>query len=226
MLKNLYKTWEILAPDEIRNQNNTEYVLLKTKDWEIYTELESFYLEFQDEAISQDLLLGYIQRCIEARQWSWMIVSEHDGCTVEFDATVLVGEDEYLVKAKTIAQDTLLTAYLTALAAQRPITKGQWQHFKGGEMDVLGAANNGICGEDHLMVGVFTCEEKQSHWLELQRRPDGTLYYLSRAGVSGSRVFYSHNGKNWSRPVDSFLGLVGAEHPESEGLLRFVEVGH
>lgn len=220
MLKNLLKTWSILAQDEILLEEGGRYTLLKTKDWENYYDIESIYIELEEESSFQDTLQGYIQRCIDARkEWDFMIAS--NGVLKEYkvyDAVVWVNSDKVLKTSYATAHEALLTAYLTALSAQRTIVPRRWQHFKGGEIEVIGVGS----WLDDCVAPFYNFALEEDPLIEVAFAYDG--YYASED--YGDLVFYSHDGKNWARRVDSFLGLVGPEHPGSEGLLSFVEVGN
>jgi hypothetical protein len=125
----------------------------------------------------------------------------------------------------------LLTAYIKALAAQRPLPPGGWQHFKGGTAELVGFgrwdAHSSLTTEDYLSTEkiLFRLEENIEHEVRLNRYQNGALDYTSISSIGGwgDRVFYICKGKGWARKPDNFLGLVGSEHPEHEGLLRFIQ---
>jgi hypothetical protein len=140
------------------------------------------------------------------------------------DATIYIAKKQYTVQGDSIVE-SLLTAYLMALAAQRPITTGQWRHFKGDAVGVRAVESLtshplfDFFDRDHYM------EESPEVRVTLRLAIDDaqTLGYHASEDY-GDLVFYRHDGKNWARKTEDFLGLVDAKHPEHEGLLRFVEV--
>jgi hypothetical protein len=131
--------------------------------------------------------------------------------------------DRHLEKAT-----ALVLAYLRMLADQRSIAPGtQWQHFKGDAMTVVAEARKAYPGGGSRSLGVYTIEEDPTQNVELFTRPDGTFVYFSGNTIPQSnRVFYTHNGEPWTRTRSNFLSLVGSEHPQGYGLLRFADVGN
>lgn len=216
MLKNLLKTWEILAPDEVRCD---EWGGVWMRDR--YS--ASFCIELSNDGFllpyEEFLLQGYIQQCIEARKWEYEIYGNSINRAFKNFCVVSTGHYSAGQTNKGVLRN-LLAVYLTVLAAQRPITPGKWQHFKGGIMEVVGEASP--VDSISKSVGVYQLEEV----------PEQTVY-LSNDGFFSTaywdymnRVFYRHDSMNWARKTEDFLGLVGPEHPEHEGLLRFVEAGN
>lgn len=216
--QNLFDTWGLLAPDELAVKENGQYDLRKTEEWDIYPETLEIYSSFFDEAETLDMLQGYIQRCIEARK-GVLSTKLGDG---QVDILLYIPPSHDSVGTHgTKIYETLLTAYLTALAAQRSPNPGAWQHFKGDTVEVVGCAK--WAGFSHIpAVGCFyNLEESPS--LLIAHGIEG-VYYATED--YGDRVFYEHASKQWTRKTEDFLGLVGSEHPENEGKLRFVEVPH
>jgi hypothetical protein len=134
MLDNWLKIWSKLAPDELKIKEPGEYVLLKTANWDIYPETVLIYNSFFEEAYTVDTLQGYIQRCIEARGWGW-----NTGNYCGFNP-ICSGSEIWVSAEKKITIEgqcrippfrSLLAAYLTAIASQRPITQGPWKHADG-----------------------------------------------------------------------------------------------
>jgi hypothetical protein len=168
---------------------------------------------------------GYIsvnlQDFMDKRGWSWTLA--HDlGCG--FTATVENGPETYpyptLIEA-------LLSAYLTALAARRPVNQGtHWRHYKGGLMEVAETAK--WAGPDLVRKdlerfpasyrGEFLLEEQVfvTAPLIMSTIKPGAYAYIANRDY-GERVFYRHDDSNWARPIGDFLGLT------QDGLLRFVE---
>lgn len=229
MLENLLKTWQIIAPDEITMPSPGVYDLGKTVDWDIYADCETLCIEFKDDSRFQDTLQGYIQRCLKARGWAYKVGFDNNSS----DFYAFVHAIPYSITADSIHQ-SLLTAYLTALAAQRTITHGKWQHFKGDVVDVVNYGpweGLGITGGVllHAEATSFDLEESPDVKVFLHEYDDGSCDYSPFVEGQferdyGDRVFYFHDGNRWARKTEDFLGLVGPEHPDSEGLLRFVEV--
>jgi hypothetical protein len=236
-LKNLLSSWEKLAPDELKIKDGEEYVLAKTYDWDFYPEIVSIYNSFLEEPYSKDMLQGYIQRCIEDRGWFWTCGQQGD-FDGSYYAEIWIDGAKQEAKIMATPYEALMAAYLTAIAEQRPIEPGQWQHFKGGFVEVLGEAHwdigqySGKLGEQYLpfaeadLLSCYQMEEEPSKILDLYRNENEFFYISKYASDHANRVFYSHNGKGWARKTDIFLGIVGAEHSKSEGLLRFVEVAN
>jgi hypothetical protein len=223
MLKNLYKTWGQLAPDEATFWNNEKAVTLQKNQPPCHT-----WVTTKPWVDGQDALEGYIKRCIISRGW-WFELKHSDGYFSADIRTKFEGH-EFVCGGK--GEDfccLLLTAYLTALAAQRPLSPGGWQHFKGGTVDLVGFgrwdAQSGLTTEDYLSTEkiLFRLEESLEHEVRLNRYKSGALDYTSTSSIGGwgDRVFYICRESGWARKSDSFLGLVGPEHPEKEGLLRF-----
>jgi hypothetical protein len=219
MIKNLLKTWQILAPNEVKYVNDTLYLLNSIEEG--IACIGQGLLPHE-----QDALQGYIQRGIQDRGWWWKCSKQ-----VMYSATIFLIEEEDMVKhgAESSLVETLLTAYLTALAAQRPITQGQWQHFKGDVVKVKSTAT----WTTHKIHSDFlgnsaAIEELPDEKIQVHLSIDDADYqrWGYRASKDyGERVIYiERNGKRWARKTEDFLGLVDAKHPEHEGLLRFMEV--
>jgi hypothetical protein len=212
MLKNLFKTWEILAPNEI--QIVDEYSILLLKISGKYRELKS--TEFLSTC-EQDKLQGYIRRCILTR--NGVIEGKEQTGLLEQKVCIPSQSPESYV---TRGENALLVAYLTSLASIRTVTVGSWECFNGGDAEVVGVANPVDAVLDDKAIGIY----------QLTDAPEQTAYLLNNKTFAifsfywdyKDRVFYSHNGNNWAMPVDQFLGLVGSESPDHEGLLRFTEV--
>jgi hypothetical protein len=232
MLKNLLKTWENLTPSEELSFSDEEALLgdnlRGTNTW-------------------CSVLQGYIQRCIHARGWYFSLQQSHDYCKAEVRTKVEDQSYQY-GKYTDACHEILLTAYLIALAAQREIIpSSNWEHFKGGRVEVKRAAFSIIKNhlktikkelkdrelEDVVSHGRFCLEEEQSKSARLFNSQNNWFYFLEedtpvtlRYQPMGfdDRVFYHHENVKYARLKSSFLGLVGPEHPEQEGLLRFTEV--
>jgi hypothetical protein len=210
MLKNLLKTWWILAPDEVAFGEDHKHLFLRKNTEEhglcaIGVGLRLCY--------EQDALQGYIQRCIEARGWSYKL-----GFDINAGFYAFVDCEESGGKTQL---EALLRVYMKALAAQRPVKTGQWQHFKGSVMEVKAVASPTDSGipVNHCM-GIYTLEDAPEQTVILGDQGHFSTSYWDYK----NRVFYSHGGRGWARTTEDFLGLVDAKHPEHEGLLRFVEV--
>jgi hypothetical protein len=214
MLKNLRKTWENLAPDEELPFSDEEALLgdnlRGTNMW-------------------CSVFQGYIQQCIHDRGWYWNIEQlqaySKAGVWAETD-----GDPYYCIKETDAYREVLLTAYLKTLTAKREIpSNSTWQHFKGGSVKVLcSAQENSVASideyKDAVFHGQFCVEEYPTQKVSLLKNQDRWFYVSEHLIISGDRVFYIHDDVGYARLTRSFLGLVGPEHPEQEGLLRFVEV--
>jgi len=221
-LKNLLKTWEILAPDEVRCEARRGLFWLKDR----YS--ASMHIEPMSDGGSlpfeKFILQGYIQQCIEDRGWDFSISTELNWQLK--DATIYIAEKQYTVQGDSIFE-SLLAAYLSALGAQRPINAGQWRHFKGDVVNVRAVASwtthplFDFCDSDHSIEE--SPEEKITLHLAIDDIKSQTWGYHAFKDY-GDRVFYRHDDKNWARKIENFLGLVDAKNPDHEGLLRFVEV--
>jgi hypothetical protein len=228
MLKNLLKTWEKLAPDEVDIERG--YFRLRRMNPVYCFYWESFLTE-----MSASFLQCYIQRCIQDRGWVSSLRIFPDGHATGRVWVDDEDETDY-TKSLKVPVNALLTAYLTALAAQRPITTEYWQHFKP-ETPVCeftciahwgGIESDPYPSMSHL--GYFTLEENPSMKVRLAEVitsvKTGYCIYIADQDY-GDRVFYHYGGDQfWARLVENFLGLVDAKHPEHEGLLRFVEVAN
>jgi hypothetical protein len=227
-LKNLLKTWSILAPQELSKRGNDEYILEKTKKISIYPECISLYDSFLSEAYSLDMLQGYLQRCIEARnEWDWTLVSGQNYSPKVYDATVWVNGSEFIIEDNNSPVIALMLAYLTAIAAQRPLKCGIWQHFRGGTYFVKATATwSGQKINYQSFAGSYFLEEDTSVMLQLILDPkDETKWIYNANNDYGDRVFYSDKSGLWARKTEIFLSLV-KPNQEHEGVLRFVEVGN
>jgi hypothetical protein len=125
MSENLLKTWEILAPDECST-----------------TEINELTYNFGNEFIYSPSvtdshciwrLHGYIQQCIYAR--NGVIAAKSDNSQSDVSVYLPPLHDSINHRDQRL-EHALLTAYLTALAVQRPITPGLWRHFKGELIEV------------------------------------------------------------------------------------------
>jgi hypothetical protein len=167
--------------------------------------------------------------CLNKRGWSWSLSCDSG---VRFTATVEDGlQRVFETWPYPTALEALLTAYLTALAARRPIKQGtHWRHYKGGLMEVVGAAH--WCGsaateedieplpKDMLYRGAFILEESLSGTTHLIQYVEAKYFSYIANRDYGERVCYHHDFQNWARPIGDFLGLT------QDGLLRFVEESH
>jgi hypothetical protein len=227
-LKNLLKTWSILAPQELLIERNYQYNLEKTKDWDIYSKFLSFHESLLNEACALDVLQGYLKRCIEARnEWDWMLVSGQNYSPKVYDATVWVDGSEFIIEDNNSPVIALMLAYLTAIAAQRPLKCGTWKHFKGGTYFVKATAKwSGQRIDSQSFASSYLVEEEPSIKLQLILDPkDETKWIYNASKDYGDRVFYSDKSVLWARKTEIFLSLVKPNH-EYEGVLRFVEVGN
>jgi hypothetical protein len=233
-LKNLLKTWSILVPQELSIKGNNEYILERTKDWDIYPEYISLYDSFLNEAYSLDTLQGYLQRCIRSRKWGLNIrESEDDELNWFVDVTINIYDKNkenptfHICFGNGEIAEALLTVYLMALAAQRPLKCGTWKHFKGGTYFVKATAKwSGQRIDSQSFASSYLVEEEPSIKLQLILDPkDETKWIYNASKDYGDRVFYSDKSGLWARKTEIFLSLVKPNH-EYEGVLRFVEVDH
>jgi hypothetical protein len=210
MFKNLYKTWGQLAPDEATFWDNEEAVTLKKNQPPCHT-----WVTTKPSLDEQDALGGYIKRCIISRGW-WFELKHSNGY-FSADIRTKFEDHEFMCGSRGIDfYYLLLTAYLTALAAQRPVTTGVWQHFKGDEVEVIGKVGLGSILYPAWRMYLsdsddFSLESDPSEKLRLFVHPVEPLRYCNvfHEMYYGDLVFYSHEGQGWARNPDSFLGLVG-----------------
>jgi hypothetical protein len=182
----------------------------------------------------QDRLLPYLLRCIGSKGWEahlgfqgnythcFIVINEKIGCS----KSSVQGHSPDLCRAEAVLQ-----AYVKALVSQRTVTGGAWEHFKGDRVEVVCCAywDSGAYLDDYegvLFIGSYVLEDEPSKSVKLYKNPlAGNWFYISESAImKGDRVFYSHSGKSWARLKSSFLGVVGPEHPEHEGRLRFAGV--
>jgi hypothetical protein len=226
MLRNLYKTWSQLTSDEVILD---QWGVLWMKDrYSASMRVEPM----EDGSLSpyeKFILQGYIQQCIESRGWEYEIFGNSIKRAFKNFCVVSYGDYSARTSDKGVLLN-LLTAYLTALAAQRPVTIGVWQHFKGDEVEVVGVYPFGTrdCDDnDYTEEGLFTFEDDPTLSFQLLCWGDGHMEFQHTAlslGFLPDRVAYWHDGKGFLRTPENFLSLVGSEYPEQEGLLRFVHV--
>jgi hypothetical protein len=224
MLKNLLETWSILSPKEIScDLTGGKYKLngLQAGQWKWRLISKDF------EHLDDSILQGYVQNCIKDRDWYFALQQVSDYSKAEVRQKV---GDYKLYQCGRESTDTsyvLLTAYLSAVAAQRSIgLVEEWSHFKGGLMEVEGLASYTEKLPDiRLYCGKFKLEENPDIFVNLYRFGENFAYASEVEIDHSDRVFYRHGSSQWARKVDNFLGLVGAEHPEHEGKLRFIKVG-
>ena len=225
--KNLLKTWNLLAPEEIWPWNDDDEFL--------YTSPIAFYKADGDCEVKRWELQGYLQQCIEAREWGLKLSIPDKTRIGEFDAEIQIGTSYFYAQSPTNLCEALLTAYITAIASQRSITSGKWRHFKGGKYQVVNVAHwkpfESNSDFDALMTPyIFESTLSMGICLDLHFWLCGSMkeppnYYTSSDNLNyGAIVFYKGIPKKWARKPEDFLGLVGSEHPEQAGLLRFVEV--
>jgi len=225
MLKNLLKTWAALAPDEV-----TDDSLLY--DFFVFGEDTEFQLTYSIAGLDKyfygrSCLQGYLQRCIQARGWVSNLRIFPDGHGM---ARVWIDDEDEtdFNQSSRLPLEALLTAYLTALAAQRPVKTGQWQHFKGGAVEVKSTATWTTTKFLTFLGDNAFIEESPDETVQVHLSINDIDYqrWGYRANKDyGERVIYrEQDGNRWARTTESFLGLVDAKHPEHEGLLRFVEV--
>jgi hypothetical protein len=221
MLKNLLKTWWILAPDEVQI-SQTNIASFHNKLAIDLDQLDAFAYEIS-------CIQPHLQRCIQARGWVSSLRIFPDGHGT--GRVWIDDEDETdFNQSSRLPLEALLTAYMTALAAQRPVKTGLWRHFKGDVVEVVGVFPFGTrdCDDDDFTVeGEFAFEDDPTLSFQLLCWGDGHMEFQHTAlslGFLPDRVAYLHGGKGYLRLPDNFLDLVDAKHPEHEGLLRFVEV--
>jgi len=215
MLKNLLKTWAALAPDEVAFGEDHKHLYLRKNTEEHGLCAIGIGLKLCYE---QDALQGYLQRCIEARGWSYKL-----GFDINAGFYAFVDCEESGGKTQL---EALIRVYMKALAAQRPVKTGQWRHFWGDVVEVEAVASS-TAHPSGIYMGQYFCEDRPDLAVDLAAVGDTDYEYCSselEILLVGDRVFYFHNEKGWARTTESFLGLVDAKHPEHEGLLRFVEV--
>jgi hypothetical protein len=225
MLRNLYKTWGQLAPEEATFWDNEEAVTLQKNQPPCHV-----WVTTKPWLDGQDALEGYIRRCIISRGW-WFELKHSNGyfgadIRTKFEGHEFVcggkGEDFYCL---------LLKSYLRCVAAQRQITGGQWERFNGDVIQVVGYgrwdAHSGFGTKDYVSTDqiLFRLVEEPKHTVRLNRYCDGSVDYTSMSSIGGwgDRVLYTTGSEGWARKAEDFLGLISEEYPENEGLLRFME---
>jgi hypothetical protein len=207
MLKNLYKAWHHLAPNESTFWDR----VTRTLGW-----------------ADQDALEDHIRRCIVSRGW-WFEVKHSNGY-FSVDIRTMVEGHAFVLRGKRIDFYYLfLTAYLRCVAAQRQIACGQWERFSGEVIEVIGCgrwdAHSGFEAKDYVSTDqiLFRLVEEPNHKVMLNRYCDGTVDYTPTTSLGGwgDRVLYTASLGGWARKPEDFLGLISEEYPEHEGLLRF-----
>jgi hypothetical protein len=217
MLKNLLKTWWILAPDEVAFGEDHKHLFLRKNTEEHGLCAIGIGLRLCYE---QDALQGYLQRCIHARNWYFSLQQVNDYSKADVRSSI-EADPRQIGKYTDACYEVLLAAYLAALAAQRPVKTGLWRHFKGSVMEVKAVASPTDSGIPvNICMGIYTLEDAPEQTVILGDQGKFSTSYWDYK----NRVFYQNGGRGWARTTEDFLGLVGADHPEHEGLLRFVEV--
>jgi len=127
--------------------------------------------------------------------------------------------------------------YVNGYACCRLIEPGKWkwQHFKGDYFEVIGVASFPDLEESERpseflseFLGVYVAEEtkqRPERLMLLKLKESGRLIYTANRDY-GQRVFYKGSHGQWAREIMNFLGLVGPEHPEHYGKLRFEKSGN
>jgi hypothetical protein len=224
MLRNLFKTWSDLAPDEATYWDEVEAISLVNNRPPCLRRVGAY-----PSLVEQDALQGYLQRCIHARGWSFLVQRSHDYCKAEVQTTA--GGQTFQDEQRThVCAEVLLTIYLSALAAQRVITpKSVWQYSEGGNVNIFCAAHwdsgaylDGY--KDAVFHGRFCIEEEPTKSVGLFKDKDNFLYVSEYAILSGDRVFYFHDEVGYAKLTESFLGLVDLDNLDQKGSLRFAEV--
>lgn len=168
---------------------------------------------------------GVFQDCIEAKHWGWSVT--YNAKTGIYEASV----DKYnemppIIQAGSFSGEALFMAYLTALAEIREIKpNSRWRHFKGEEYVAFGVAvptSNKFLGLPRVVIGSFALEELPGRDIIVSQF--GTQFEHNEPPITGDRVIYHGDCVRWAALTTSFLGLVGPEHPEHEGKLRFTAV--
>jgi hypothetical protein len=219
MLKNLFKTWGYLAPDEATYWDEVEAISLVNNRPPCLRRVGAY-----PSLVEQDALQGYLQRCIHARGWSFLAQRSHDYCKAEVQT--FQGEQRTHVCA-----EVLLTVYLSALAAQRAIMPNSiWQYSKGGSANILCTArwdSGAYLGEyeNAEFIGNFCVEEElSSKTVGLYQDKDNWFYVSEYLIILGDRVFYFHDEVGYARLTESFLELTDLDNLDQKGSLRFAEV--
>jgi hypothetical protein len=219
MLKNLFTTWKDLEKHE------ADHI------WGCALRSVEIIGSWLEQPINKAIVQGYIQRCIHDREWYWSIAQQitstkaivwakRDGHPYECDKDT---DTPYVV---------LLTAYLKTLAAQRAIApNSKWKHLNGDQIEIICTAHwdSGAYLADYkdaVSHGKFRLRYESSKRVELFNDKGNWFYVSEYGGDSSYRVFYFYDEIGYTRKVDDLLGLVGAEHPEQEGLLRFAELNN
>jgi hypothetical protein len=212
LFSNLWQSWRSLSEAETPHFSDTNFA-----SSEIAENIELWLDEKEQEAL--DLLQCYVQRCIQARSgWTYVIGM----CA----SSVFAGGSQrgFEYSSDGYPGTALFSAYVAALAMQRPVEKGAWLHFKGSTVFVDGLAKWAGKGVSSELVTSFSIEENPGQKIKIGLRPrteDQWIYHCSQD--LGDRVFYSDSSGRWARKVDVFLGLVG-DNEEHEGKLRFAQV--
>jgi hypothetical protein len=209
MPENLLETWSKLAPNEC-----------------ILTDINKLTYDLGGELACSPLLTdphdkwkiqGYIQECIEARGWGWDIGNYFGLKSISSGSEIWVSAEKKITiegQYRIPPFRSLLAAYLTAIADQRPITQGPWKHADGDIYWVTDA---------HKWSGHGFYSFLNEDWLYLlEEHPNIKIQMLSNnynaSQDYGDRVFCDGDSGKWARLKDSFLGL------KDDGRLRFEKV--
>jgi hypothetical protein len=191
-IENLCKSWDALAPQEVMLiANKFGKLLIPTKN-----NLSPHSLfRFQEDSgpklspLSKAISMAWLTQCIEARGWGWstgVYVGNHSssGSSVWIDADTRVDIDG---DRPVCALESLLTAYITAIACQRKIKSSQdtaWIDYAGSPCKVLGVLSFGtrdVDDTDFCVEGNFSLEEDPSKIFPLLSWGDG--YLASSTGI-------------------------------------------
>jgi hypothetical protein len=253
---NLFKSWEALAPQEaMLVGSELTMVLLRIPEENSLAPYSCLHAKRTPEVapyelnyFSKAIAMAWLTQCIEARGWGWstgVYVGNHSssGSSVWIDADTRVDIDG---DRPVCALESLLTAYITAIACQRKISSSQdtaWVDYAGSPCKVLGVFPFGtkdVNDTAFCVEGNFSLEEDPNKIFPLLSWEDGYLeaqhLHLSE-GYLAPRVFFSNHIGNIAASPESFLGLVGNQtygtkciqhdeeaDPVDVGLLRFAEV--
>jgi hypothetical protein len=115
VIKNLCKTWYQLDPGEVRYLSGPTLILWQYERGR-HTKIDIHQLKHSCEM--QDVLFGYIQRCIYARGWYFSTQRSHSYCKADVQISPREVSHQY-GEENGDCYKVLLTAYLNCLLAAK-----------------------------------------------------------------------------------------------------------
>lgn len=225
MMKNLLKTWEALAPNEVK-EDSENFVFIfgegTTLQLTVLIEtIESIKLSFYKSCC----LIGYVQNCIKERKGSFDIIFEKNIASVSAylpESPTFKNESENIL-------DALLKSYVLCLATLRKIEPGIWQSVDGDPLEVVGVFPFGTCScmdANYTIEGTFSLESNPSESFDLLCWEDGYMEFQHTALMLGhlqDQVAYIQGGKKLLMTPQRFLMLVDPRS-QNDGKLQFTKI--